>query len=58
MTSLSGSPFLDDRVVFARDNGERNRELAEMFPGREFYLLDYPVFRRTGEITSLDFKER
>jgi hypothetical protein len=58
MTSLSGSPFLDDRVVFARDNGERNRELAEMFPGREFYLLDYPVFRRTGEITSLDFRER
>lgn len=58
MTSLSGSPFLDDRVVFARDNGERNRELAEIFPRREFYLLDYPVFKRTGEITSLNFKER
>jgi hypothetical protein len=51
-----GSPFLDDRVVFARDNGENNSELAEIFPGREFYLLDYPAFKRTGEITPLELK--
>ncbi len=55
-TSTSGSPFLDDGVVFARDNGELNRELAEIFPGREFYLLDYPAFKRTGEITQLDIQ--
>jgi hypothetical protein len=53
---VPGSPFLDDRVVFARDNGENNRELAEIFPGREFYLLDYQTFRRTGEITPLEVK--
>ncbi|HUV85516.1 MAG TPA: hypothetical protein VMX79_00205, partial [bacterium] len=58
LSSMPGSPFLDDRVVFARDNGERNRELAEMFPGREFYLLDYPVFERFGEITPLNVVAR
>jgi hypothetical protein len=57
-TSMSGSPFLDDRVAFARDNGELNRQLVEMFPGREVYLLDYPAFVRTGEITQLDIEER
>jgi hypothetical protein len=53
---VPGSPFLDDRVVFARDNGESNRDLVEIFPGREFYLLDYPAFKRTGEITPLEVK--
>ncbi len=54
--AVPGSPFLDDRVVFARDSGESNRDLVEIFPGREFYLLDYPAFRRTGEITPLEVK--
>ena len=52
LSSVPGSPFLDDRVVFARDNGARNRELAEIFRGRDFYVLDYPEFRRTGEIAA------
>jgi hypothetical protein len=54
LTSPPGSPFLDDRVVFARDNGESNGELAAMFPGRGIYLLDYPEFKGTGEILSID----
>lgn len=54
--AVPGSPFLDDRVVFARDNGDNNSELAEIFPGREFYLLDYSAFKRTGEITPLELK--
>ena len=54
LTSPPGSPFLDDRVVFARDNGDSNRELAAIFPGRCLYLLDYPAFKRTGEILSID----
>ncbi len=55
LSSVPGSPFLDDRVVFARDNGVRNRELAEIFRGRDFYVIDYPEFRRTGEISAVAF---
>ena len=55
LSSTPGSPFLDDAVVYARDNGERNVELERIFPGRAFYLLDYAVFTITGEITALDF---
>ncbi len=55
LSSTPGSPFLDDAVVYARDNGERNGELKKIFPGRVFYLLDYADFTRTGEITALDF---
>jgi len=54
-SSVPGSPFLDDAVVYARDNGERNAELKRHFPGRAFYLLDYAGFTRTGEITALNF---
>jgi hypothetical protein len=55
LSSVPGSPFLDDRVVFARDNGVLNRELAEVFPERDFYVVDYPEFRRTGEIAAWAF---
>ncbi|HUU57518.1 MAG TPA: glycosyltransferase family 39 protein, partial [bacterium] len=55
LSSTPGSPFLDDAVVYARDNGERNGELKKIFPGRVFYLLDYADFTRAGEITALDF---
>lgn len=55
LSSVPGSPFLDDRVVFARDNGVLNRELAQVFPGRDIYVLDYPEFRRTGEIAAWAF---
>jgi hypothetical protein len=55
LSSAPGSPFLDDRVVFARDNGALNGELAQVFPGRDFYVLDYREFRRTGEITAWAF---
>jgi hypothetical protein len=54
-SAVPGSPFLDGGVVYARDNGERNRELKRLFPGRSFYLLDYADFTRTGEITALDY---
>ena len=55
LSSIPGSPFLDDAVVYARDNGERNGELKKIFPGRVFYLLDYADFTRAGEIKALDF---
>jgi hypothetical protein len=55
LSSAPGSPFLDDAVVYARDNGSRNGELKRVFPGRAFYLVDYADFARTGEITALDF---
>lgn len=35
---LHNSPSLNDSVVFARDLGERNKELAAFFPGRSYYL--------------------
>lgn len=53
-SSLPGSPFLDDRVVFARDNGKRNSELAATFPGRNFYLADYKELGRPGGVTSFN----
>jgi hypothetical protein len=55
LSSPPGSPFLDDAVIYARDNGARNVELHEIFPGRSFYLVDYADFPRTGEIEALDF---
>jgi hypothetical protein len=54
-SSIPGSPFLDDDVLFARDGGPRNVELKKAFPGRTIYKLDYGLFRRTGEIIELDF---
>jgi hypothetical protein len=35
---LHNSPWLNSPVVFARDLGERNAELAVLFPGRHYYL--------------------
>jgi hypothetical protein len=54
LSSMPGSPFLDDRVVLARDNAEQNAELAKMFPGRDFYTLDYRRFERSDEVTPLN----
>ncbi|MGD8718672.1 MAG: glycosyltransferase family 39 protein [Candidatus Zixiibacteriota bacterium] len=54
LSTTPGSPFLDDDVVYGRDNGEYNGELKKIFPGRRFYLLDYRQFRRTGEIGGLE----
>ncbi len=53
LASMPGSPFLDDRVVFARDNGQRNYELGNIFPGRDFYELDYREFEATGRANPL-----
>jgi len=50
LSSIPGSPFLDDPVIYARDAGVYNAELPRLFPDRAVYLVDYEHFRRTGEI--------
>jgi len=35
---VHNSPCLNDSVIFARDLGERNSELAFFFPGRRYYV--------------------
>lgn len=35
----SNSPFLDTEVIYARDLGDKNAELMELFPKRGYYRL-------------------
>lgn len=39
--------FLRGRVIYARDQGERNRDLASSFPARAIYLYDGSIERGT-----------
>ena len=39
MVFSSNTPRLDTDVIYARDLGERNRELMELYPNRNFYRL-------------------
>ncbi|UCH78667.1 MAG: glycosyltransferase family 39 protein [Candidatus Coatesbacteria bacterium] len=40
LTAVPGSPEFDEPVVFARDNGPRNRELRRLFRGRDIAELE------------------
>jgi len=39
--AVRNSPFLDAKIVYAHDLGERNRELMAAFPSRKFYRGTY-----------------
>lgn len=39
--AVRNSPFLDTKIIYAHDFGERNRELMAAYPGREFYRGTY-----------------
>lgn len=50
LSSIPGSPFLDDEIIFARDAGPRNASLKRLFPDRDIYVLDLRRFPYTGEV--------
>jgi len=35
--AIRNSPFLDTKILYAHDLGDRNQELMSAYPGREFY---------------------
>lgn len=37
------SPFLDGRILYAHDLGDRNKELMSAWPGREYYRGTYDL---------------
>jgi hypothetical protein len=58
LTAVPGSPALDDAVVFARDNGPRNRELRRLFRGRDFYELELGEVEPAGPEATESTRER
>ncbi len=45
--AVRNSPFLDGRILYAHDLGDRNRELMAAYPGRTFYRGTYD--RKLGQ---------
>lgn len=41
--AVRNSPFLDGRILYAHDLGERNQELMSAWPGREYYRGTYDL---------------
>ena len=39
--AVRNSPFLDGRILYAHDLGDRNKELMAAYPGREYYRGTY-----------------
>jgi hypothetical protein len=39
--AVRNSPFLDGRILYAHDLGDRNKELMISYPGREYYRGTY-----------------
>ncbi len=47
---------LKNRIVYARDRGERNAAFAALFPPRPYLLCDYREFEETGVIRVLELE--
>ncbi len=48
--AVRNSPFLDGRILYAHDLGERNKELIAAWPGREYYRGIYDRERLRSQI--------
>ncbi|UCH78797.1 MAG: glycosyltransferase family 39 protein [Candidatus Coatesbacteria bacterium] len=47
---------LENRIIYARDRGERNEAFAAHFPPRPYLLCDYREFERTGVLRVLELE--
>jgi len=47
---------LTNRIIYARDRGERNEAFAAHFPPRPYLLCDYREFERTGVLRVLELE--
>ncbi len=48
--AIRNSPFLDNRILYAHDLGERNKELIAAYPGRNYF---HGYFDRMAKIPHL-----
>jgi hypothetical protein len=48
--STRNSPFLDGRILYAHDLGERNKELMAAYPGRAYYRGTYDARLKKPEL--------
>jgi len=46
--AVRNSPFLDSRILYAHDLGDRNNELMAVYPGRSYYRGTYDRQRMTA----------
>jgi hypothetical protein len=47
---------LENKIIYARDRGERNAAFAALFPPRPYLLCDYREFETTGVIRVLELE--
>jgi len=45
-----------EKVLFAKDLGERNIELMEYYPEKEFYYYDFDFKSKSGKLTKINRK--
>ncbi|OQA51723.1 MAG: hypothetical protein BWY44_00904 [Candidatus Omnitrophica bacterium ADurb.Bin292] len=51
--AVRNSPFLDGRILYAHDLGERNKELMVAWPNHEYYRGTYDGNRKTPRLEML-----
>ena len=52
----SNDVTLENKIIYARDRGERNAAFAALFPPRPYLLCDYREFEKTGVIRVLELE--
>ncbi len=52
--TVRNSPFLDGRILYAHDLGDRNKELMDAYPGRECFVGAYDRAGKEPRVTAIE----